>query len=489
MENLKPPHPLSFEGSLSNNFVKWKKQYLIYSTAAGVTSKSEEVQVAVLLHCLGPEAQERLDTLGLTVKENGDWKLILQKLEDNCLPKSNESVDRHIFFSRNQHVGESFDEFLLELKKLSSSCNFGSLKDSLIKDRVISGINNVNLKERLLKEENLNLEKAVKICKLFELSAQQLNTLQNSTTVEGVNVVKKTSQQQQPAQNRTYSKSTYGQGNQPNHPSKDQRRIINCTRCGLDHTVRNCPAYGKTCYKCNKLNHFGKCCKVGFQSNTVRLVNHEDDNVKNTKINDNGNVRLVTNENDKFLGVVSNRGINHNRWHIDFSVNDSQLSAKLDTGADVNVIPLCVFQSLNLPVKLVASTSSLTNFNGSAIHVVGKCNLDCHIPNVGKCNIEFEVANCNKNTPIVLGWVTIDKYNLHKQVGLVQNISNEKCNEVVSEYIDVFSSEYNTINNFEYKIQLKPGAVGKIEGPRKVPFVYMDQLKQELDQIGKWKCS
>jgi hypothetical protein len=319
---------------------------------------------------------------------------------------------------------------------------------------VISGINNLQIKDRLLKEDNLNLEKTVKICKTFELTAKQLSAMQ----AEDVHVVKKTFShevQQNPVVNRPYQNNyTRTSGNQPNYGQQNQNyghknqtnqnkelgRTTHCTRCGFEHAIRNCPAYGKTCFKCKRLNHFGKCCNMNFQSNsTVRLVNHDDDYNSQNHDNSRSNVRLVKHEDGKFLGVVSGREIKNNRWQIEFFVNNFELSAKLDTGADVNVMPLYVFQSLNLPDKLIESTSHLTNFNGSAIVVVGKCNLVCNIPNIGEYNIEFEVVKCMKNTPIVIGWVTIDLYNLHKQVGIIQKVSNnDECNTLVNNYVNVF---------------------------------------------------
>ena len=33
-----------------------------------------------------------------------------------------------------------------------------------------------------------------------------------------------------------------------------------CGRCGYQHDHGKCPAQGKKCSKCHKLNHFGSCC-------------------------------------------------------------------------------------------------------------------------------------------------------------------------------------------------------------------------------------
>ncbi|XP_061712803.1 uncharacterized protein LOC133521750 [Cydia pomonella] len=49
--------------------------------------------------------------------------------------------------------------------KLSTSCEFGTLCDSLIKDRLICGIASKAIRERLLREADLTLEQAMEICR------------------------------------------------------------------------------------------------------------------------------------------------------------------------------------------------------------------------------------------------------------------------------------------------------------------------------------
>ena len=50
---------------------------------------------------------------------------------------------------------------MTKLKKLSSDCEFGELKNSLIKDIVVIGVTDDSLPERMLREPNLTLEKAI----------------------------------------------------------------------------------------------------------------------------------------------------------------------------------------------------------------------------------------------------------------------------------------------------------------------------------------
>lgn len=39
----------------------------------------------------------------------------------------------------------------------------------------------------------------------------------------------------------------------------------NCDRCGFRHELKKCPAYGQTCKKCEKKNHFAKVCRANSQ--------------------------------------------------------------------------------------------------------------------------------------------------------------------------------------------------------------------------------
>ena len=57
---------------------------------------------------------------------------ILEGFEAYCNPKKNETMERYKFFQRFQEPGD--------LKTLASTCNFLTLKDSLVRDRIICGI-------------------------------------------------------------------------------------------------------------------------------------------------------------------------------------------------------------------------------------------------------------------------------------------------------------------------------------------------------------
>ena len=69
---------------------------------------------------------------------------------------------------------------------MSASCEFGTLKESLIKDRIICGILDHELKNRLLREENLTLENCVKICKAAELAELQIKSMDKENIINEI---------------------------------------------------------------------------------------------------------------------------------------------------------------------------------------------------------------------------------------------------------------------------------------------------------------
>ena len=54
------------------------------------------------------------------------------------------------------------------MKSRSHHCEFGTLKESLIRDRIVAGIKDAKVRERLLRETDLSLDKAISICRASE---------------------------------------------------------------------------------------------------------------------------------------------------------------------------------------------------------------------------------------------------------------------------------------------------------------------------------
>ena len=111
---------------------------------------------------------------------------MLLKFEEHCEPKKNVSYERYKFFSRAQESGESIDQYVTILRKLCETCEFGTLKNSLIKDRIVLGVNNTKTRERLLRVPDLTLQKALDVVRSAEATDMQMKELDSDSSVHGI---------------------------------------------------------------------------------------------------------------------------------------------------------------------------------------------------------------------------------------------------------------------------------------------------------------
>ena len=66
------------------------------------------------------------------------------------MPKKNLVYERYVFNICVQKEGQNVDSYVTELRHKAQTCDYGELKDSLIRDRIVVGINSTQLKEKML---------------------------------------------------------------------------------------------------------------------------------------------------------------------------------------------------------------------------------------------------------------------------------------------------------------------------------------------------
>ena len=175
---LQPPPPMEPRTiSPAITWKKWRQRFEIYMTAAGKTEANDDVKTSLLLHAFGPEGIEIFNTFTFTEEEEGiKYASTLAKFQAHFVPKANLTYERH-FFTRNRQVGESIDKYVTDLRILAGICAFGTLCESLIKDRLVCGVGDTRLTERLLRVSDLDLEKALDICRVSQASKEQLQKI------------------------------------------------------------------------------------------------------------------------------------------------------------------------------------------------------------------------------------------------------------------------------------------------------------------------
>ena len=216
--------------NLAEEWRRWEKSFKIYYAAAELGSKTVTTQVAILLNCAGESARDIFDSFGVALdSEDTTCVVVLAKFRDYCNPRRKLAFESPPFWQRQQAESETFDKWLTELKITASNCEFVTSTNWQLRDKILLGTNDDAARQRTLEEDNLTLAKAINICHSMETTKAQLRVMTTRSETDTVTV----------------------------HELHSEGR----SNCGSKHQPRQCPAYGKTCYKCGKLNHFAALCR------------------------------------------------------------------------------------------------------------------------------------------------------------------------------------------------------------------------------------
>ena len=178
--NIPPPKPLNInDKSASSLWKSWRKTWTRFEIATGIDEAAEKKRVCTLLSVIGEDAVKVFETFQYAEGESDD-KLadVLKKFEEHCNPRQNTIYERYRFQCRNQEAGETGSHYLTELRHAAESCDFANITTSqIIRDRFVHGMRDSKVRERLLREKNLTLERAYEMVQAAEATAEQTHVM------------------------------------------------------------------------------------------------------------------------------------------------------------------------------------------------------------------------------------------------------------------------------------------------------------------------
>ena len=104
----------------------------------------------------------------------------------------NVTYERYIFKQGSQRKDENTINFVTRLKSLAETCNFTNTSDA-VKDQFISSCCSKKLKQKLLREKDINLEKCIEIARDSEIAKVQADEMKTNEESLPVNLTKTTS--------------------------------------------------------------------------------------------------------------------------------------------------------------------------------------------------------------------------------------------------------------------------------------------------------
>ena len=236
-------------------------------------------------------------------------------------------------------------------------------------------------------EDNLTLAKAINICHSMEATKAQLRVMTTRSETDTVTVHE--------LHNEGKSKAVC--------PS----RFANCRNCGSKHQPRQCPAYGKTCYKCGKLNHFAALCR----STLITRRNAEQVNEVTTDTTSQSDPSVLRVQS---LCGRKKRNFVGSKMQSTLQVNGTHTCTfKLDTGAEANILPFDLYKQVCSSLLRPTSTV-LCGFGNAVIKPLGSIDVAVYDREGREFLLLFYVTD-SIGLPI-LGEYACDLLNLVKKV-------------------------------------------------------------------------
>ena len=182
MKGFVKPSQISFEGNVGENWRRFKQRYEKFVAASGYEKKSNKEKCCILLNLAGEQAIEVYNTFTYgEEEEQDDPAVLIEKFEAYCNPKRNITYKRHLFNTR-MHVYETIDAYVTEHRVQAKNCEFGALCNELFRDRIVVAIRDDAVRSRLLREAELDFQKAIDICRAAEQTQSYMDALKNATS-------------------------------------------------------------------------------------------------------------------------------------------------------------------------------------------------------------------------------------------------------------------------------------------------------------------
>ena len=160
MANVHFQPPESFNFRKPDEWPRWRKRFEQFRIASGLAEEAEERQVNTLLYCLGDDAEDVLRSTNISEEDRKKYGKVLENFDQFFQVRKNVIIERARFNSRHQQEGETSEQYITALYRLVETCNYAGLKEEMIRDRLVVGIRDKSLSERLQMDAALTLEKA-----------------------------------------------------------------------------------------------------------------------------------------------------------------------------------------------------------------------------------------------------------------------------------------------------------------------------------------
>lgn len=160
---------------------------------------------------------------------------------------------------------------------------------------------------------------------------------------------------------------------------------------------------------------------------------------------------------------------------MSLKLQDITVQFQMDTGAQVSVLPMDVYDKLNPRPSLMKTSAVLMSFTGSKVKPIGKCSVYCLSIKI-KYQLAFYVVDVKVSTFL--------SKNACKLLGVIKFVNAAVANGMLEEFSDVFDG-LGCLDG-TVKLQIDPSVTLVAHPTRKIPVALRYKLKElaPMERLG-----
>ena len=509
---LRQPAPFDYQRNCSNaaRWETWVRQFNMFILAAGI--KEDEQQVNTFLYVVGEDISEIYNALGATKTKVDE---AIKVITDHFKPATLKDNAILTFRKMRQVQGETIDSYVdrlrVEVKRKGISDAENNIRLQLITGAISNKIRIKAESEDMALNDLLTYARTVESLHEYH-HVQQPNKL-NTIKQEQVNQVYKQNNRHQ-YQNKEKNHHQF-RGNQQKQFSYQQKYVnknSSNTRgmCGFEYPHKtSCPALGKKCNNCGRLNHFTKCCRTKptssfnsqkpYISKQMHKTNYIATNECETscdessteqqaymlqnQYNDRQSIKISENEIYNAFALTNKKSTKCPR--VDVWIGNNKISMGPDTQSSINAISIETYNQLNPKPKLIANESLVYSYDSKKpMKSVGK--FDAHITANNRSITTTIMVFQNVCDNLLSFKSCVELQILDQLIDQTHSIeTKDDYQDLISKYPTVFTNSLGKLKDFKLKFHINEKIKPFIEKPRRHPIHLKEKLEAKLIQMEK----